>query len=174
MNRSPERWKEWHSEPMPNIGIMLIKGNERTVAMYDHAWSMYLKAKPSVKKFPGKDQNKVVEAMKQARRSHRLQWEYFPNSSAVLIDKLYKFVNISIELGGELAAGILSSMDPPTVAIHTTCYEQRAKVMGLKALSAFWTPQYYSSYKKTITKQLLFYDVEQVSRHIHNLFGCLE
>jgi hypothetical protein len=34
--------------------------------------------------------------------------------------------------------------------------------MALKALSAFWTPQYYDTHKQTITKQLVYIDQEQV------------
>ena len=108
MHRSPERWKEWWTEPMPNIGIMLCKGNARTVAMFAHAWKLYQLIDDSKNRYggrsikvnPGKDQNKVVAAMRSARKRGAFQWEYFSNTSAVLIDKLYKFVNLSIELGG--------------------------------------------------------------------------
>ena len=164
MHREPERWKEWWTEPMPNIGLMLCKGNEQNVKMFEHAWRLYLSIeKERIRRLPGKDQNKVVAAMKFARNSRGFRWQFFPNSSAILIDKVWKFVNLSIELGGEVSADILSNLHPPTVAVHTTCYEQRTKVMGLKALSAFWTPHYYDIQKKTLTKQLVYLSQDQVN-----------
>lgn len=161
MHRSVARWKEWWTEPMPNIGLMLCKGNTRNVAMFAHAWDMYCAINKPIKHNPGKDQNKVVAAMKSAR-ANGFKWEYFPNTSAVLMDKLWKFVNSSVELGGVVSQEILSGMVPSTVAVHTTCYEQRTKVMGLKALGAFWTPHYYNIRRKTLTKQLIFRDMYQV------------
>ena len=60
-----------------------------------------------------------------------LRWEYFPAHSAVLLDKLYKLKHMSgYELGGEAAMRVLS--DKGVSAVHTTCYEQKTKVMGLK------------------------------------------
>jgi hypothetical protein len=52
---------------------------------------------------PGKDQNKVLGAMGRARNGKiKLRWEYFPNASAVLIDKIQKFHTNLVELGGEV------------------------------------------------------------------------
>jgi len=61
-----------------------------------------------------------------------LRWEYFPAHSAVLLDKVYKLQhNMSgYELGGEAAMRVLA--DKGVSAVHTTCYEQKTKVMGLK------------------------------------------
>jgi len=61
------------------------------------------------------------------------------------LDKIYKFENKTYELGGEAAQAVMNSTLVKTrgrrkkipergsaVAAHTTCYEQKAKVMGLK------------------------------------------
>ena len=32
-----------------------------------------------------------------------MQWDYFPNTSAVLVDKIYKFHSTLVELGGEVS-----------------------------------------------------------------------
>lgn len=68
MNRTVEGWRTWWTEPMPNIGLMLIRGNKKTARMFEHAWRMYVSIeKDSIKMNPGKDQNKVVLAMTGAR-----------------------------------------------------------------------------------------------------------
>ena len=59
-----------------------------------------------------------------------LHWAYFKTDSAVLLDKLYKFEDKTFELGGIAAFDIFK--DRETIAVHTTCYEQKSKVMGLK------------------------------------------
>ena len=59
-----------------------------------------------------------------------LKWSYFPSDSAVLLDKIHKFEDKSFELGGEAAAKLFNKKN--SVAVHTTCYEQKSKVMGLK------------------------------------------
>jgi hypothetical protein len=52
-------------------------------------------------------------------------------SQAVLLDKIYKFDrHTTYELGGEAAVRVLH--DAGVDAVHTTCYEQKSKVMGLK------------------------------------------
>jgi hypothetical protein len=64
-----------------------------------------------------------------------MKWEYIPAKAAVLLDKIYKFDLITTyELGGEAADRVLH--DKGADAVHTTCYEQKAKVMGLKV--RFW------------------------------------
>ena len=41
MDRSEELWKTWYTSPMPNIGLMLSRGNKRTVQMFNMAWQDY-------------------------------------------------------------------------------------------------------------------------------------
>lgn len=54
-----------------------------------------------------------------------------PQDAAVLLDKIYKFEhNTTYELGGEAALEVLQAKG--AVAAHTTCYEQKTKVTGLK------------------------------------------
>lgn len=48
---------------LPNIGIMACKGNEGTVKVFNRAWGEYQKSDVKIRKNPGKDQNKVVDAM---------------------------------------------------------------------------------------------------------------
>jgi hypothetical protein len=42
MHRSVALWRTWYTEPMPNIGLMLVKGNKRNYAMFEKAWADYL------------------------------------------------------------------------------------------------------------------------------------
>lgn len=64
-------------------------------------------------------------------RRFGLKWQYLPDESAVLLDKIYKFDGITTyELGGQAAELVLH--DKGADAVHTTCYEQKSKVMGLK------------------------------------------
>ena len=65
------------------------------------------------------------------RQSRHLKWNYFPENSAQLLDKIYKFEDTTFELGGMAAINILQ-IKKNTIAVHTTCYEQKSKVMGLK------------------------------------------
>ena len=65
------------------------------------------------------------------RQSRNLKWNYFPENSAQLLDKIYKFEDTTFELGGMAAINILQ-IKKNTIAVHTTCYEQKSKVMGLK------------------------------------------
>lgn len=49
----------------------------------------------------------------------------------MLLDKIYKFEHMTTyELGGAAAVQVLQ--DRGAAAVHTTCYEQKTKVMGLK------------------------------------------
>lgn len=41
MNRTREGWRTWFTTPLPNIGIMYVKGNKKTVDMFDYAWKDY-------------------------------------------------------------------------------------------------------------------------------------
>mmetsp|Transcript_22413 Transcript_22413/g.30684 ORF Transcript_22413/g.30684 Transcript_22413/m.30684 type:complete len:292 (+) Transcript_22413:734-1609(+) len=55
------------------------------------------------------------------------------------------------------------------VAAHTTCYEQKAKVMGLKAANAFWNPFYYHPLRRTLTKPLLHLSDGQLLQELRAL-----
>jgi hypothetical protein len=124
-----------------------------------------------------------------------LRWEYIPEESAVLLDKIYKFDKITtFELGGEAAERVLH--EKGAYAVHTTCYEQKSKVMGLKvgpsavtllmvrkrcsikanymcylhqAANAFWNPLYYDPQRRTITKQLIYLNDQQLRWEVRSL-----
>jgi hypothetical protein len=70
MNRSVAGWKTWHTEPLPNIGLLLIRGNARTTRMFSIAWDKYMKMERvnefgvDEKSMPGRDQNHVLDAMR--------------------------------------------------------------------------------------------------------------
>jgi hypothetical protein len=83
-----------------------------------------------------------------------LKWSFFPASSALLLDMMYKFNDPRFELGGTASLSLFQpsnktnsmsqrhKMGPKTAdvgqvtenvqAVHTTCYEQKNKVNGLK------------------------------------------
>lgn len=42
MNRSLEGWKTWYTEPLTNIGVFFVRGNQKTVKMFDMAWKDYM------------------------------------------------------------------------------------------------------------------------------------
>jgi len=139
-------------------------------------------------------------------------WRYFPASSAVLLDMVYKFNDPSYELGGEAATTLLTplsslkqqkkktrhqmssrtkdvgAIEDDVIAVHTTCYEQKSKIMGLKvfmvmvfiymysclmlfvqAANAFWNPYYYQANKRTITKPIIFFTEDQLRNEIRSL-----
>ena len=131
MNRSVAGWKTWHTEPLPNIGMFLCRGNNRTTRMFAIAWQKYLKM-PQInehgvdeKSMPGRDQNHVLDAMRIGRGTFGLKYAYFSNSTAPLLDKLVYFHGTVHELGGELMEGFLRR--ERSVAMHTTCYEKSTK-----------------------------------------------
>jgi hypothetical protein len=95
MHRSVTLWRTWYTESMPNIGLLLIRGNAKTKRMFNIAWRDYQTITKNIKQNPGKDQNKVVAALR------ILTWDYFPKGAALLLDKMYKFDNKTFELGGE-------------------------------------------------------------------------
>lgn len=169
MNRSLAGWRTWYTVPLPNIGLMLTRGNVKTSKMFDYAWKDYNTITTNIKHNPGKDQNKVVRAMQYSASHYKLHWRYFSESSAVLLDKIYKFETNTkqIELGGEATSIILKKRG--AIAVHTTCYEQKTKVMGLKAANAFWNPRYYDPYTRTITKKLLFSTPEELEQELLSL-----
>ena len=41
MNRSLAGWKTWFTEPLPNIGLFLVRGNSKTAQMFNIAWEQY-------------------------------------------------------------------------------------------------------------------------------------
>lgn len=167
MNRSRAGWKTWFTEPLPNIGLFLCRGNNKTFEVFDHAWSKYQNMKdPNVKKNPGKDQNHVLDGMRIGRGENGLRFAYFSSTTAALMDKIVQKWR-GIELGGNAAAEWLDSRK--AIAVHTTCYEQRTKVMGLKAVNSFWNPLYYDPLRPTLTKQILYTSDEQVRDEIRSL-----
>lgn len=105
--------------------------------------------------------------MQSARAQKQLTWAYFDSNTTVLLDKLYKFEDSRVELGGSIAEDILSYRG--AVAVHTTCYEQKTKMMGLKAANAFWNPLYYNPQKRTLTKRLLYLSETQLRNEIRAL-----
>ena len=68
------------------------------------------------------------------------------------------FANRTVELGGIAAQTLMGGSSVGAFAGHTTCYEHYTKVMGLKAVNAFWNPLYYDPHRPTITKQLVYTD----------------
>ncbi len=127
---------------------------------------------PKIRSQPGKDQNKVAVAMREARYRYHLKWKYFPAEQVVLLDMVYKFSDPRFELGGRAANLILDPLhqfqnasNPKATSfqhqyqhqrkmvgkhtqdvgrtttesivevVHTTCYEQKVKVNGLKVMT---------------------------------------
>ena len=72
-----------------------------------------------------------------------------------------------VELGGQPVATFTEQQK--TIAVHTTCYEQRTKVMGLKAVNGFWNPRYYDHLRPTLTKQIIFISEAQVRDEVRSL-----
>lgn len=168
MNRTKVGWKTWFTEPLPNIGLFLCRGNAKTAKVFSIAWEKYLLMDDAdVKAQPGKDQNHVLEGMRIGRGTFGLRYAYFSNGTAVLLDKMTQFVSRTVELGGEEAAKYLTQWK--SLAMHSTCYEHVTKVMGLKATNAFWNPKYYDPLRPTITKQLLYTSDLQILDEIRSL-----
>jgi len=167
MNRTRVGWRTWFTAPMPNIGIMFCRGNAKTVRMFQYAWRDYQTSKKTIRNQPGKDQNKVIAALRRAR-SYGLKFKLLPAEEAVLLDKIYKFQHITtFELGGEAAVQVLQ--DKGVKAVHTTCYEQKCKVTGLQAANAFWNPKYYDPNRRTITKPLVYLTGQQMRWEVRSL-----
>ena len=130
---------------MPNIGVIVLKNSPRVARMFDDAWrDYYTNTKMAIRKHPGKDQNKVVFAMQHlgghlgagfgsntfkfnsnnennADSSKKLKWRFIPVTQAVLLDKMFKFVDQAIELGGEVTSRILAGMY--VFALCVSCFE---------------------------------------------------
>ena len=198
MNRTRAGWKQWWTEPMPNIGLFLVKGNKRSCKMFARAWHDYThNTQKKIKANPGKDQNKVAYSMGVSEHRDGFRWKYIPSSQVVLIDKYFKFADMAVELGGECTDGIFRHAKDPTeqfyqarsfrrngahlmesdqvkrtsqaIAVHTTCYEQRMKVDGLKAANAFHNPRYYDPNARTLTKKLVYNTRQQMTREVRSL-----
>jgi len=168
MNRSVAGWKQWWTEPMPNIGLFLVRGNKKAHDVFTSAWEDYRHNTPkNIRQNPGKDQNKVVNAMRVGKWRSGFKWGYMANTTAVLIDKVFKFEDMAVELGGEAAVGLLDNRG--AVAVHTTCYEQKSKINGLKASNAFWNPKYYDTRRRTLTKKILFTSPRHVLNEVRAL-----
>jgi hypothetical protein len=168
MNRTKAGWKSWFTEPLPNIGLFLCRGNNRTAKVFDIAWQKYLLMDDPIEKSqPGKDQNHVLEAMRIGRGTFGLKYAYFSNYTAPLMDKMIMNYGIGMELGGEAIQSFL--LQSNAIAVHTTCYEKSTKVMGLKAANAFWNPRYYDPLRRTITKQLLYINDLQLLDDVRSL-----
>ena len=45
MNRTTAGWKTWYTEPLPNIGMFLCRGNNKTAKVFDIALQNYLTLK---------------------------------------------------------------------------------------------------------------------------------
>jgi hypothetical protein len=41
MNRTKAGWKTWYTEPLPNIGLFLCRGNKKTSKVFSMAWERY-------------------------------------------------------------------------------------------------------------------------------------
>lgn len=136
--------------------------------VFDYAWKSYQKVPIYDRMNPGKDQNCVLDAMRKARAFNGLKYAYLHNLSAVLVDKMH-FANRTIELGGMAAVELMSSGPTGAFAGHTTCYEHYTKVMGLKAVNAFWNPLYYDPNRRTITKQLIYTDALALLDEVRSL-----
>jgi hypothetical protein len=106
--------------------------------------------------------------MRIGRGTFALKYAYFNNDTAPLLDKLVMNYGTKMELGGSLLTNFLKKKKK-SLAIHTTCYEKNTKVMGLKAASVFWNPKYYDANRRTITKQLLFVDANQLLDEIRSM-----
>eukprot|EP01040_Poterioochromonas_malhamensis_P007223 gene7223-7796_t len=122
MNRTKAGWKQWYTVPLPNIGIFYLKGNQKSWSIFNEAWRRYQDVDPKRRNNPGKDQNQVAFAMKTASMTGRLRWAFFPSSSAVLLDMVYKFNDPRYELGGIAALSILQPSN------RTNALSQRHKM----------------------------------------------
>lgn len=41
MNRTLAGWKTWYTDPLPNIGVFYVRGNDKTFNMFKDAWNDY-------------------------------------------------------------------------------------------------------------------------------------
>jgi hypothetical protein len=162
MNRTRIGWKTWFTEPLPNIGMFLVRGNKRTLGIFQHSWRTYNKyTLASTRSQPGKDQNNVLGAMRYGRAWNALKYAFLPNNTWVLLDKIYTWQhNRSVELGGGVSEYILG--EQRVLAVHSTCYERGHKMWGLRVANAYWNPRYYVGKRRTLAKLIFFTDNEQV------------
>lgn len=168
MNRSRAGWRSWFTEPLPNIGLFLVRGNAKTQLVFDIAWDKYrVMDDDYAKQQPGKDQNHVLDAMRIARGTAAMKYAYYDNNTAPLLDKLVLKHGNVMELGGELLAKFLA--EKGTIAMHATCYEQSTKVHGLRAAAAFWNPRHYDPLARTLTKVLVYVSEQQILEEVRSL-----
>lgn len=168
MNRSRAGWKSWFTEPLPNIGLFLVRGNNRTQRVFDIAWEKYREMDDDFQKQqPGKDQNHVLDAMRITRGVSAMKYAYYDNNTAPLLDKLVLKHGNVMELGGELLANFLA--DKGSIATHATCYEKSTKVHGLRAAAAFWNPRHYDPLQRTLTKHLVYIDEATLLEELRSL-----
>jgi hypothetical protein len=168
MNRTKAGWKQWFTDPLPNIGLFLSRGNNRTSRVFEIAWEKYILMDDTYEKSqPGKDQNHVLEAMRIGRGTFGLKYAYFSNFTAPLMDKMILHHGTRMELGGEIMENF--TLTHKSLAIHTTCYEKATKVLGLKAANAFWNPKYYDSLRPTLVKPLIYFNQQQLIDEIRSL-----
>lgn len=159
MNRSKAGWRQWHTEPLPNIGLFLLRGNHRTARAMEIAWEKYAAMDDDYeKRQPGKDQNHVLDAVRIMRGIGGLKYAYLDNSTAPLLDKLVLKHGNAYELGGELMSSFLQTHR--SLAVHATCYEKSTKVHGLRVAGGFWSPRHYDPHRRTITAPLLWQNSE--------------
>ena len=172
MNRTVAGWRTWFTKPVVNIGLFVFKGNPRVEYMFKRAWRIYQNHGHRLDQ-PGTDQSIIQDCL---HKSHdhikiKLAWGFFPDSQVVLVDKIFKFETQNIELGGELADSILTSTlyKRDAIAVHATCYEMKVKVHALKAVGAFWNPDYYAPHRRTLTMKIYFRNSRQLRAHINAL-----
>lgn len=53
MNRTTAGWKTWYTEPLPNIGMFLCRGNNKTAKVFELALQSYLTLKDAEVYFIG-------------------------------------------------------------------------------------------------------------------------
>jgi hypothetical protein len=172
MNRTAAGWRTWYNKPVVNIGLFVFKGNYKVEHMFKRAWQLYSKHDRRLDQ-PGTDQSIIQDCLHKSHdnKKIKLSWSFFPDNLVALVDKVHKFENQNIELGGEEAAEILSSIKYKrnAIAVHATCYEMKVKVHALKAVGAFWNPNYYSPLKRTLTMKIYFRNQRQLRSHMNAL-----
>lgn len=172
MNRTVAGWRTWFTKPVVNIGLFVFKGNFRVEFMFKRAWRLYQSHAHRLDQ-PGTDQSIIQDCLHKSHdhKKIQLQWGFFPDSQVVLVDKIYKFETQNIELGGEIADSILTSTlyKRDAIAVHATCYEMKVKVHALKAVGAFWNPEYYIPQRRTLTMKIYYRNNRQLRSHTNAL-----
>jgi hypothetical protein len=172
MNRTVAGWRTWYTKPVVNIGLFVFKGNYKVEFMFKRAWRIYQNHGHRLDQ-PGTDQSIIQDCLHKSHDNKKvnLTWGFFPDSQVVLVDKIYKFETQNIELGGEIADSVLTSKHykRDAIAVHATCYEMKVKVPALKAVGAFWNPQYYDPNRRTLTMKLYYHNSRRLRSHLNAL-----